>query len=947
MNVIEIFGKFIFDRSELDKGLDEIDQKTNGAMSGLSSGLANVAKVTGAAIAATATGVGVLANQATSAYGEFQQLSGGIETMFGTISGSVAAIGQEALSALSDDAWSSMGEQLFSGVSENAKAALGDVGSSMDLIGDALSYGIGTANEDVEGFTSYMVERLGWSADQAQEIYASMSTVIQNNVDQLGDYQSSVNELQDASAMMMENANKAFATAGLSANQYMEIAIQSSAAMINALGGDTVKAAELTDMSITDMADNVNKMGTTMEAVQNAYRGFSRGNFTMLDNLALGFSGTKDGMQELLDKAKEFSGIDYDIESYADIVQAIHVVQENMGITGTTAAEAAGTITGSAASMKAAWQNLVAGLADPNADLGLLIDNMVQTATTSFGNFIPTFANALQGIGDLVNNIEPIITEQLPVLAETLLPPMLLAATNLIMGLISALPGLLQVLLEQLPPILGDLFDTLSGILPQLLDLTISVISQLTQSVLQALPGIIQKIGRGLSSAIRVLMPVITSLIVTIVKALTDPSTITSIVNAGIDIALALVQGITEALPVIISALPEIIQNIITALTQALPVLIDGMVSIVNMVMENAPTILSALTDALPQIIEMIVDAIITLLPLIIEGNIRIMMAIAEHLPEIIKALIDALPIVIDSILQGLSRLGGALITWLSGVFGELGAAITNWWSGKKEEIKTGWDQFIAEAKQWFEQLPYNIGVALANALLKVLDFADNLFNWVTIDLPNIIDNFIYWFKGLPGAIFKHLLEIVDKITNWAEEMKLKIEAEVPLIISNIEDFFKDLISDAWDWGWDMIDQFFEGLKKGWNAGKDFITEVAQGFKDQWGHSHPKTGPMADDYTWMPDMMDLFIQGIRDNTGRLQDQIEDTFNIRDQISDINAGSIEVSGSGMQRIGTGAADMGANQPVTVVLELDKVKLAETVFTLNKDETQRMGVQLAYV
>lgn len=834
MNVIEIFGKFIFDRSELDKGLDEIDQKTNGAMSGLSNGLANVAKVTGAAIAATATGVGVLANQATSAYGEFQQLEGGIQTLFG---------------------------------------------------------------EDAQ--------------------------------------------------TMLDNASRAFATAGLSANQYMETAIQSSAAMINALNGDTQEAARLTDQSITDMADNVNKMGTTMEAVQNAYRGFSRGNFTMLDNLALGFSGTKEGMQELLDMAESISGVTYDIESYADIVEAIHTVQESMGISGTTAAEAAGTITGSAASMRAAWQNLVAGLADPNADLGLLIDNMVQTATTSFGNFIPTFANALQGIGELVNNIAPIITEQLPTLADTLLPPMLSAATNLITGLISALPGLLQVLLEQLPPILGDLFDTLSGILPQLLDLTISVISQLTQSVLQALPGIIQKIGRGLSSAIRVLMPVITSLIVTIVKALTDPSTITSIVNAGIDIALALVQGITEALPVIISALPEIIQNIITALTQALPVLIDGMVSIVNMVMENAPIILSALTDALPQIIDMIVDAIITLLPLIIEGNIRIIAAVAEHLPEIIKTLIDALPIVIDSILQGLSRLGGALITWLSGVFGELGAAISAWWSGKKEEIKTGWDQFIAEAKQWFEQLPYNIGVALAEIVNKLGEWLTSAINWAKTDLPVLIDNIIEWFKGLPDKILIWLTDIIVKLATWVHDMVETAKEEVPKIIDKIVEFFAELPEKAWEWGKDMIDQFFEGIENAWNSGKHFIDEIGRGFKDKLGHSHPVSGPLADDYTWMPDMMDLFIQGIKDNEGRLQDQIEDTFNIRDQVADINAGGIEVTGGGMQRIGTGAADMGANQPVTVVLELDKVKLAETVFTLNKDEAQRMGVQLAYV
>ena len=463
----------------------------------------------------------------------------------------------------------------------------------------------------------------------------------------------------------------------------------------------------------------------------------------------------------------------------------------------------------------------------------------------------------------------------------------------------------------------------------------------------RAAQSLVRQLGRGLSGAIRTLAPTVTSLVVDLVKFFTDPQTIIEIVNAGVDIMLALVQGITDAFPVIVSALPEIIQNLVTALTQGLPVLIDGIVNMVNMVMENAPIILSAITDALPQIIEMIVDAIIVLLPLIIEGNIRIMMAIAEHLPEIIKVLIDALPVVIDSILQGLSRLGDALITWLSGVFDELGAYVSVWWSGKQEQIKGKWDEFIAQVKQWFDQLPYNIGVALANMYLKILDFADDFYNWITIDLPNLIDDFIYWFIGLPNSIWNYLIEIVDNLTDWGEAMKLKAEEVIPLIISEIEQFFKDLIDNAWDWGWDMIDQFFAGIKNKWDGAKGFIDDIAQGFKDTLGHSHPVSGPMADDYTWMPDMMDLFIQGIKDNEGRLQDQIEDTFNIRDQVADINAGGIEVTGGDVQRIGTGSADMGANQPVTVVLELDKVKLAETVFTLNKDESQRMGVQLAYV
>ncbi len=195
-----------------------------------------------------------------------------------------------------------------------------------------------------------------------------------------------------ASDKMMNYAEQAFKTAGMSANEYMETAIGFSAALINSVGGDTERAADLADRAITDMSDNANKMGTTLESLQNAYTGFSRGNFTMLDNLALGFSGTKEGMQELLDKAEELSGIKFDISSYADIVEAIHVVQTEMGITGTTAAEAAGTISGSVATMKSAWENWLTGLGNADADMSGLTDNLIDSVQTVWENIEPTLS---------------------------------------------------------------------------------------------------------------------------------------------------------------------------------------------------------------------------------------------------------------------------------------------------------------------------------------------------------------------------------------------------------------------------------------------------------------------------------------------------------------------------------------------------------------------------
>lgn len=333
-DVFDLYGKVKLDTSEYSKSLENADKSFSGFGAKIKAGLGVITKVTTAAVGAGAAAVGKIVSDSVQAYGSYEQLVGGVETLFG---------------------------------------------------------------------------------DSAQTVLA--------------------------------NSEKAFATAGMSMNEYMETSIQSAAALINSLEGDQAKAADLMDMSITDMSDNVNKLGTTVEGVQNAYRGFSRGNFTMLDNLALGFAGTKEGMQELLDKAEQISGIKYDISSYSDIVQAIHVVQQEMGITGTTAAEAADTIQGSAGSMKAAWENLKVELVKGDGDIGRSIDILVSSALTVFDNIEPKIERALGGMTQFVGKAAPIIAEKLPPMIEQIVPPLLTASSSLVYavgkGVAKALPSLL------------------------------------------------------------------------------------------------------------------------------------------------------------------------------------------------------------------------------------------------------------------------------------------------------------------------------------------------------------------------------------------------------------------------------------------------------------------------------------------------------------------------
>jgi phage-related protein len=262
---------------------------------------------------------------------------------------------------------------------------------------------------------------------------------------------------------MLANADNAWKTAGLSANEYMETAIASSAALISSLNGDADKAAGLMDQSITDMSDNVNKMGTTMEAVQNAYRGFSRGNFTMLDNLALGFAGTKEGMQQLLDKAQELSGVEFNIDSYADIVQAIHVVQESMGIAGTTAKEATETIQGSMNAMKSAWKNVLVAIADDNADFDQVLDNFLNSIITVGDNIIPRITSILNGASKLVVEASK---KLLPVVIQTIidnLPTLIEAGMELLTALVTGLLQAIPQLVMAIPDIISAIIEGLKA----------------------------------------------------------------------------------------------------------------------------------------------------------------------------------------------------------------------------------------------------------------------------------------------------------------------------------------------------------------------------------------------------------------------------------------------------------------------------------------------------
>lgn len=318
----------------------------------------------------------------------------------------------------------------------------------------------------------------------------------------------------DAQNLVMEYARNAYRTAGLSANEYMDTVTSFSASLISSLGKDTVAAAAYADLAITDMADNANTFGTSMEDIQNAYKGFSKQNYTMLDNLKLGYGGTQKEMERLLADASKLSGVKYKIENFSDIIEAIHVIQDNQGIAGTTAAEAEKTISGSVNAAKAAWKNLLSGLADGEQDIDQLVSNLSETVLTAAQkNIVPRLQTMAPRLVQAVQTLVSTLGPQLPGIINTILPGMVEAATTLITGLADVLPDLLGSIIDVLPNVVKQIGGALKKLFPSLLKTFKSLIGKIDfkglgtaigsglRSIVTNLPDIMKGIGSAISWA--------------------------------------------------------------------------------------------------------------------------------------------------------------------------------------------------------------------------------------------------------------------------------------------------------------------------------------------------------------------------------------------------------------------------------------------------------------
>lgn len=652
MNVFDLFATLSLDTSEYDKGLDDAEKKGEGFGGKLAKGMGTAAKAIGAGLTVAASGVAVLTTQSVKAYADYEQLVGGVETLFGNS---------------------------YSSVEEYAEG----IGSSIKYASDT------------------------WD------------------------------QYQQRQQTVLDNAKNAYKTAGLSANEYMETVTSFAAALNASLGENAWQSANYAQTAIISMADNANKMGTSIESIQNAYMGFSKQNYTMLDNLKLGYGGTKTEMERLLRDAERLEGYvegAFDIENFADIVEAIDIIQENLGIAGTTAKEAASTISGSVSMMKSAWTNLVAGLADDEADFDMLIDNMVESVEIAGKNIMPRVEKALNGVAKLIEKLAPIIAEKVPALISEILPGLMSAATDIVNAIVKVLPTILtaiaMAIVDDAPILIQGLIDLVMAL--------VTAMPDIIKGLIDVLPEIIQSIISALVDSIPVIIPMLVSAVLDTILAIVD--NIDALVDGFIALMVAVTQGIIDALPVLIEKLPEILVKIGEALIRNVPLLIAALV---QCVVKIAAAIWDLLKPAMQRLGEWFSDLLAN---------------VGEWLSELPGKIAYWIGYAIGAAAKFLATLPQRLDAFWRNIDAKVKEFFANFKNKAVEGARNFADSLINGIKNLPEkirQIGHNIIEGLKNGIREKWD---ELVNWFSNLGQGLIDGFKNTFKiGSPSKVFAEM----------------------------------------------------------------------------------------------------------------------------------------------------------------------------------------------
>lgn len=634
-------------------------------------------------------------------------------------------------------------------------------------------------------------------------------------VDSYSDYEQNAGGIKklygDAYDSVMKNAVNAYKTSGMSANKYMETATQFSASLISSLKGNSEEASKQTEVAMRAISDNWNTFGGDLESITDAYKGFSKQNYTMLDNLKLGYGGTKEEMERLIDDANEYAktigkASDMSIDSFSDIVTAIELVQEKQGVAGTTAKEAQTTIQGSLNMTKMAWENLLVAFGNTEVEgyldnVGEAVDTFVSSATVAFNNVLPVVEKAFQGIVLAIGAVIPIINKELPTMISTLLPSLLTSAAALVSGIVSALPALLSSIVETIPTIISTLMTQVdwSGIYTSMSEALSSVVTvfqelgtkvfewftgdglaQLIECGTQLIVGLSQGLIEGIPNLLEQALPMILQF------AESLRANFGTIVDAGIEFLQNLVQGIANGLPQLIAYVPQIIIEFCGLINDNFPKLL---VAGVQMLITLGQGIINAIPDLLANI------------PKIFEAVIAVWSALnwIDLGKNLIKWVTDGIKNLSSQIPNAVKTIGQNAKNFFSNI---------DWSGAGHNAIK-----LIATAVRSIGNLVWtaveNIGKSAFNSF-KNINWADLGSNLVR-GIWNGISNMTGWIINLIGGFTNKVLKSIkgffgirspSKKTAWVGKMLMYgmskgIDDNASEVISSMADMGKEVMKEA------------------------------------------------------------------------------------------------------------------------------------------------------
>lgn len=617
---------------------------------------------------------------------------------------------------------------------------------------------------------------------------------------------------KNSSDKVIKNAEIAYKTAGLSANNYMETVTGLSASLLQSLSGDTEKAADVADMALIDMADNANKMGTAMESIQFAYQGFAKQNYTMLDNLKLGYGGTKEEMQRLLADAQKITGVKYDIKNLNDVFQAIHVIQGELGITGTTAKEAEETITGSVSAMKASWDNFLNGSGT--------FDQFVESAKTAFDNIATA-------VGELLPRIAQEIASALPeefITAVKIITPILVTlgtALGVIWGYFKTVAvihavqkafTLLNATMKANPLLM--IVSLIAGLVAGFIYLwnTSEGFRNFWIELWENIKNIFGKVKDFILEKIQEICDFFSKL----------PEKFNEVKQK----ASEFINNFITAFKNLPNKIKDLIYNGLFSLWDKIPERFD---SVFEAFAENVDSIISIISSIFGAIKTTISTAIFVIKS-IMTGNfgdaVEAVKSLLVRLGNIFKSIWENIKSIFSNNLEIIITLAKMLIDKIIEIFNNIKENAINIFIEAFNNLKTTIQNVVQNIVTFFEELPYKIGYIIGYIVGFFINFGTQILEWVTTEIPIIIESIVTFFSELPGKIWEFLLDIINKIIEWGTSVYENAIEWTTNTINDVVTFFSELPGKLWEFLLDIINKIIKWGQTSWDNAVLFTTNL-------------------------------------------------------------------------------------------------------------------------